>query len=33
VDRIPIESGSLFYGNRYYVQKVNQILIKNDIYF
>ena len=33
VDRIPIESGSLFYGNRYYVQKVNQILIKNDIYY
>ncbi len=33
VDRIPIKSGSLFYGNRYYVQKVNQILIKNDIYY
>lgn len=33
VDTIPIEKGSLFYGNRYYVQKVNQILIKNNIYY
>lgn len=33
VDKIPIEKGSLFYGDRYYVQKVNQILVKNDIYY
>ena len=33
VDKVPIEKGSLFYGNRYYVQKVNPILIKNDIYY
>lgn len=33
IDNTPLEKGSLFYGNRYYVQKVNQILIKNDIYY
>ena len=33
VDNVTVEKGSLFYGNRYYVQKVNQILIKNDIYY
>ncbi|MFA6867134.1 MAG: AAA family ATPase [Clostridia bacterium] len=33
VDGVLLEKGSLMYGNRYYVQKVTQFIVYNDIYY
>ncbi len=33
VKQVPIEKGSLFGGERYYVQKVNQVLVFNELYY